>query len=237
MKRLPFKPVMAVPGASGKVGTSGPDFRSKFPLGTIPAIEDPGSGTCLSESSAILTYLADAHGWSDLYPTDRLVRSKVDEYLHWHHSGTRALAKAHFAPRARPDLKVKPEAAAAAAKQAETSLDLLEGAFLGRQGGGGFVAGTNAPTVADFLAYSEVASLGPRYGKLLDFSERPHTAQWLDGMSKVPYHDEIFKSLEVLGDLRDGATGADGALLPPVTARLAPATKVGLVAINAAIAK
>ena len=35
------------------------------------------------------TYLADKHGWSDLYPQDPLARARINEYLHFHHRNTR----------------------------------------------------------------------------------------------------------------------------------------------------
>ena len=47
----------------------------------------------LTESAAILSYLADTHRWGDLYPTDKAARAKVDEYLHWHHGGVRSFSK------------------------------------------------------------------------------------------------------------------------------------------------
>jgi glutathione S-transferase len=72
---------MAVPGVQNNQGMLHPDFRSKFPLGTIPAIEDTDNGLKLSESTAILTYLAEKHGWQDIYPPDAAIRAKVNEYM------------------------------------------------------------------------------------------------------------------------------------------------------------
>jgi glutathione S-transferase len=57
-----------------------------FVLGIIPALES-SCGAHLTESAAILAFLADKHGWSDLYPTDITQRAKVNEYMHWHHNG------------------------------------------------------------------------------------------------------------------------------------------------------
>merc|ERR1712216_673681 len=107
-KRTAFQPVIAVPGSSQKHGTRSEDFLQKVsPLGRIPAIEEPDTGFVLAESSAILTYLSDANGWSDLYPTELRQRAKVNAYLSWHHtaSGTRACTSL-FARVVRPDLEV-----------------------------------------------------------------------------------------------------------------------------------
>ena len=56
------KLIQAVPGGKGKAATNSPEFRIKFPLGTVPAIDD-GRGVCLSESAAIFAFLADTHGY------------------------------------------------------------------------------------------------------------------------------------------------------------------------------
>ena len=104
-----------------------------------------------------------------MYPRELPARARVNEYLHWHHGGTRSLAKAFMAPRVRPD-KGQPNADETAALEAvaRRSLALVETGFLGRGTGSCFVAGTSTPTVADFLCYSEVASLGPKFGQVLD---------------------------------------------------------------------
>lgn len=136
----------------GQTATSSPEYRAKFPLGTVPAIDD--GQVCLSESAAILAYLSDKHGWKDLYPTELDVRARVNEYLHWHHNGTRTIAKAYFAPRVRADQSAAaPDAQAEAEAAAQRALSLIEGKFLLKSG---FVAGTSSATVADLLCYSEV---------------------------------------------------------------------------------
>jgi glutathione S-transferase len=109
--------------------------------------------------------------WDDLYPKELSARARVDEYLHWHHGGIRTLAKAYMSPRVRLDKKQPdPEGIKELEKAAHRAVSLVESGFLGRGDGSQFVAGTAAPTVADFLCYSEVASLGPKYGQVLDLS-------------------------------------------------------------------
>lgn len=229
MKGLPFKAMVAVPGAKGRAGTTAPEFRAKFPLGTVPAIEY--GDTRITESAAILSFLADTHGWSDLYPTERRARVKVDEYLHWHHSGVRSLANAHFAPRMRPDLVIDASARAAASAKSDRSLQLVEEAFLGGAGGGGFIGGRACASVADLLCYSEVACLGPRFGDVIDLSaaKLPRIAAWMDRMAELPHHDAVFAAAAAVGKLDDASQ-------PPLLERLAPSTKAGLAAIAAAAA-
>lgn len=37
----------------------------------------------LFESPAIMGYLCDKNGWSDMYPTKLVPRARVNQYLHW----------------------------------------------------------------------------------------------------------------------------------------------------------
>jgi glutathione S-transferase len=222
--RLPFEVILAVPGGKGKSGTNSTEYRDKFPLGIVPSIED-SNAVMLSESPAILSYLAEKHNWNDIIPSDLSLRAKVNEYLSWHHGGIRSLAKAFFAPKVRPDIIQDAASVAAAEALAMRSLALVDSYFLGK---GLFIAGMNQPSAADFLCYSEVAQLGPRFGNVVCFDEYPRLSAWINAMEKLPFHDEVFESVKVLGDLRDGHGDV------PVLKRLAPATKAGMLAIQSA---
>jgi len=68
-------------------------FKKINPSGQVPAIDD--GGFFLSESAAILTYLASSRKLPDhWYPADHKARAKVDQYLHWHHQHIRKIAVA-----------------------------------------------------------------------------------------------------------------------------------------------
>ena len=64
-------------------------LRDVNPRGTVPAIDD--EGVVLWESHAIMIYLAEKHGWRDLWPEDLQHRARVNQYLHFHHRNTREL--------------------------------------------------------------------------------------------------------------------------------------------------
>ena len=66
------------------------------PVGGIPALED--DGFVLSESHAILRYLAAREGRDDLYPAAPRERAVVDEFLDRFHTGIRAAFFRHEAP-------------------------------------------------------------------------------------------------------------------------------------------
>lgn len=60
------------------------DFLQLNPNGKVPVLHDRDSNTVLSESAAILVYLAEKHG--SLLPASGLARSRVFEQLFFHAS-------------------------------------------------------------------------------------------------------------------------------------------------------
>ena len=138
IKKLPFRLAIIGPGSTSATrGTRGPAFLAKNPSGTVPVIEEP-DGFTLGESGAILPYLADKHGWHDLYgdpatEAGRKRRAKVDWYLHAHHRGARE-SFVHVIPHMRKD-KIKsgrfpPELLAAGAKNFDAAVRALETGWL-----------------------------------------------------------------------------------------------------------
>lgn len=59
-------------------------YLSINPLGQIPSIDDDGTVIC--ESNAILLYLANQYGDSQLYGTDSLLQAKINQWLFWESS-------------------------------------------------------------------------------------------------------------------------------------------------------
>ena len=94
-----------MPGSKQSNGTKSKDFVKKFPNATIPALEDSERRVVITESHAILIYLAEKYQWHDVYPGyDIRLRTKINEYLHWHHRNTREITLTLFAPLMRKDL-------------------------------------------------------------------------------------------------------------------------------------
>lgn len=219
-KRVPFQLVPVNPGSTRKGGTRHPEFLKRInPSGTMPAIDD--EGFCLGESHAILTYLAEKHGWSDLYPSDLKTRAKIDEYLHFHHSNTRQ-GSLLFAKKVRPDLKLSEGAIRNAKNIAKKTVQILESTWLGN--GNMFLVGDN-PTIADLAAYSE---LGQHSASLSNtapdiFEGAPKTIAWMERCAELPGHDAIHLALKQLGDLSSG---------PPNMKRVVAANKKGIHAIS-----
>jgi glutathione S-transferase len=60
-----------------------PDYRAVNPNCLVPTLDD--DGFVLTESGAIIRYLADKYG-SDAYPKDLEARARVDEAMEWFYS-------------------------------------------------------------------------------------------------------------------------------------------------------
>ena len=152
-KRLPFEVNLVVPGMESRIGSKGPAYLRLNPTGTVPTLED--DGVVVLESAAMLSYLANKHQWTDLYPQEAAARARVDSFMHWHHQGTRTVAAGFAVPYLRPELaKALGEDGLAKAKRtALDALQLLETHWLATDP---YVAASHQ-TVADLLAYEEVA--------------------------------------------------------------------------------
>jgi glutathione S-transferase len=196
-KGLPFELVLTNPGTSAENGSRHPDFLAKNPGGTIPTIEEPDTGFALGEAHAILCYLCNKHGWSDMYPADPQERARVDWYLHYHHRNVREASLGLVAPKIRKDLNI-PEATQSAARATLTrALQTIETGWLD---GSEFLAG-EAVTIADFAAYAEIGQLQPGFTNVYDFEPFPNVRRWMDSLKAIDSHDDVHVVLAELGDI------------------------------------
>ncbi len=222
-KRLPFKMVLTNPGTKGDNGSRNPAYLAKNPGGTIPCIEEPDTGFCVGEAHAILTYLCQKHGWSDLYPDDLQQRTKVDWYLNFHHRNVRDASIGLVAPKIRKDLDI-PEAMQAASKRTlHNALKALESGWLND---GDYLVG-NSVTIADMAAYVEIGQLQPQFTNVFDLSPYPLVQAWLQRMTTINGHDDVHVVLKELGDISveapsmDSIKNANKAALSALKTRLA----------------
>ena len=155
LKRMPFELVLINPGSKGDTGSRNPAYLAKNPSGTIPCIEEPGSGFTLGEAHAIMTYLARTNGWTDVYPDDERVRAKIDSYLHYHHRNIREASIGLVAPKIRKDLDIPELIQMAAKRNLTAALNTLEQGYLTDSK---FLMGDSV-TLADLAAYVEVGQL------------------------------------------------------------------------------
>ncbi|KAF1781556.1 Thioredoxin-like fold [Phytophthora cactorum] len=132
------------------------EFLALNPNGFIPVLQD--GDFALFESSAIMVYLAEKFGWTDLYPKDIQAHAKVNEYLHWHHTNARLITMKVLVPLKRIKQNKQLQDDVVLVKEAPTLiaklLKLVE-KFLVKD----FIAGTDTPTLADFVAYCEFVQI------------------------------------------------------------------------------
>lgn len=161
-----------------------PAFEDINPNHLVPVLED-GSFR-LTESSAILKYLADKTG-SSAYPTDLQARARVNERMDWINTQLcRDFAYNFIYPQIFPFHKRRSDEAHAATLQwgqerAQGWLKVLNGHVLGR--GNQYLCGDTI-TIADFYGASFVA-LGELTGS--DFAAYPNVKAWLGRMKALKH--------------------------------------------------
>ena len=213
-----FEIVLTVPGMTSKIGSLNESFvaKSRGLTSTVPLLED---GTlCISESPAILSYLCDRYGFDSWYGSPGSPRkATIDSYMHWHHSGTRKLAKLQVS-RIRPDLGyTETEGDVEAVNRV---LQSLEQGWLQDDA---YIAGADL-SIADMLAYEEFAQVYMT-GLLPQLDEYPRIAAWIDRMTQLPYHAEAHTALTTLGNLKEPNDS-------PMPKRLGAATKASMKVIQ-----
>ena len=80
---VPFEYVPVMPGA--RKGTKNPDFIEKKNKAALVPVLEHGNVT-ITESAAIVVYLAEVLGWNDVYPLgkdDAAKRAAINTWLHW----------------------------------------------------------------------------------------------------------------------------------------------------------
>jgi glutathione S-transferase len=224
MKKEPFEFICINP-MKGENRTN--EYRSKFPLGLIPAIEDdPGDGKtlALSESSAIMIYLCDKHKWNDFYPSinrnsdgapNIRRRALINEYISHHNESTRMMTRKVIQPGLtglfiaegnllsgrRHSLSRSPEDVIKLKSTIRDVAKRFQHKFLTREEKSDFIVG-NTVTIADLLAYPDLAQIPQILG--IDYGEWPELEElrkWLDRMAKLPYHDDVHHTAMKLGKI------------------------------------
>lgn len=223
-KNVPFKIQITVPGATNKIGSLHDSFLSKTKSrsGTVPVLEED-DGITLSESPAILTYICEKHQWSDLYPNQPGTAHKalIDSYLHWHHENTRLIATLTM-PYTRPDLN-----RTCTQEQESRVQSVLESLDQGWLANDAYIGGSDQASVADLLAYEEIAQASMT-GVLEETisQSHPNLQAWMNRMEALPFHDAAHASLVALGNLKEPADDT------PMMKRLGAATKEGMKALQ-----
>ena len=164
-----------------------PPYGAINPNRLIPVLED--GDFRLTESSAILKYLADKIG-SPAYPKDLKQRAKVNEVMDWLNSNFyRDWGYGLCYPQLFPHHKRRSDEAHAAtvewgAENAKKWLQLLNDYWIGPNKQ--YLCG-NTVTIADYFG-AGLVTLGEVIR--VDFSKYPNVKRWLDNVKKLPSWDK-----------------------------------------------
>jgi glutathione S-transferase len=161
-----------------------PPYSEINPNKLIPMLEED-DGWRLTESSAILKYLADKHSLHAVYPTALRERARVNEAMDWINTQFyRDFGYGLVYPQLFPHHKRRSDEAHEAciewgAKGAQRWLGVLESHWLGQ--GKKYLCGDQI-TLADYLG-SGIVSIGGLIG--CDFSAYPNIQAWMGRMRQL----------------------------------------------------
>jgi glutathione S-transferase len=173
-----------------------PPFEAINPNHLVPVLED--GAFRLTESSAILKYLADKTG-SPLYPKDPQQRARVNERMDWVNTQLcRDLAYGFIYPQIFPMHKRPGDAVQAATLQwgqerARGWMKVLDENILGPNNA--YLCG-GAMTIADYFCASFVA-LCEITGS--DLASYPHVKQWLGRMKALKNWKSVNEAIDGYG--------------------------------------
>ncbi|CAD8066511.1 unnamed protein product [Paramecium sonneborni] len=159
-----------------------PEYKKISPTGNVPSIVD--GEIVLFESHTILKYLARKFKLEKFYPSDIVEQARLDQYLDWHHTGTRqiTLTARDFVFYPKFFGKAAPENKDERFKELDWYLKAFEEIFLGN-GKNKYILGFPEPTIADLTAICELVTL---FMLNVDLATYPHLHQYLKQMLSIP---------------------------------------------------
>ena len=178
-----------------------PAYAAVNPNCLVPMLED--GDLKLTESSAILKYLADKIG-SPAYPKDLKARAKVNEMMDWINTNFyRDWGYNLCYPQLFPNLKRRSDEAQAATlefgkENAKRWFKILNDHWIGPKKT--YLCGDQI-TIADYFG-AGIVTLGEIIG--VDYAPYPNVKRWLDTMKALPNWDRIN---EAFYSLRDAVKG------------------------------
>ena len=168
---------------------SSPSFIERNPNAKVPVlmVHEAGASMALTESAAILVYLAERHG--TLLPASGQARARVFERLFFHASAlSPAFGQAGYFQKLAPE--VIPLAITRFHGEALRTLAVLDGLLAERE----FVAG-------DSYSIADIAHFGWLWRRAfagVDLDGSPHVARWFAAMSGRPAVQRAIARVEAL---------------------------------------
>lgn len=149
----------------------------KTPMGKVPALE-LADGEILTESNAILCWLAEGTAW---LPADPLTRARVLAWMFFEQNRHEPVIAVRASLRCYPEraAEATPERMAALLEAGHEVLSVIETRLTGRD----WLEG-DAPTVADIALYAYTHTAGSRGGYEMD--RFPAITAWCARMAALP---------------------------------------------------
>lgn len=178
-----------------------PAYAAINPNGTVPVLED--GDFRLTESSAILKYLADKTG-SRAYPSDPRDRARVNEMMDWFNTGLyRDLGYGLIYPQVYPHHRratdeLQRGTIAWGKEKAKRWLKILDEHMIGPKNA--YLCGSEI-TIADYFGASILT-----LGELIrcHYSNYPNVRRWLDNMKALPNWPKVNQAFyDLVGTVKD----------------------------------
>lgn len=164
-------------------------FASVNPSKMVPVLDD--DGFILTESSAILKYLAEKAG-SSTYPADIKTRAKINEAMDWINAnfyrdfGYGLVYPQVFPHHKRPSDESQKVTLDWATERVQGWLDILDSKIIGPKRN--YLVGDKV-TVADYFG-TAIFTAGELVG--CEFKKCANVKRWLDGMKGRPAYAQVF---------------------------------------------
>ena len=201
MKGLPFEIIPVLPGSPEAGGSRHAEYLKKNPNGQVPMIEED-DGFVLYESHAIMTYLCDKHGWTDIYPSDPKTRALITQWLHWHHSNSRKFSAIKILP-----LYLGSKLSSEQQEKDEQELQKIATLIDKHLENKSFFVGGKVSLV-DISLYSDLGQLDKHYLNFYDFTPYPNLHAWLQRMKTVAKYEEANKGIHEVKAFFDQIKGS-----------------------------
>ena len=164
-------------------------FRKEFPNGLVPVIDNGGEK--VEETANILSYLCNTYKLDQYYPVDNYNRSKVDFWLHWHHTNARISTRFLLIPKLYPKMPDAEGTFKKGQKQIAKSLKFIDTALSSRPFLADFDNQENL-TIADLLVVSEFDQHLKSGFDLVDFTSYPNVSRWMNDIQSIDGYEKVY---------------------------------------------
>lgn len=172
-----------------------PDYLRLNPNGLVPLLDD--DGFLLTESSAILKYLADKTD-SPCYPKDLKARARVNELMDWFNTGLYREIAYHltypqvFPGHARATEEETRSVVEWGLERAQKSLEILDRGWTAFPDGGPYLTGS-ALTIADYFGVELTGCANLIHA---NWDHYPNIKRWFEAMRACPAWGQVHEVFE-----------------------------------------